>query len=98
MVEFADITQGIIAPQLEIFGVERDPSFVGAYNMPNTLTRGLANVLGVEGQWSKLIGATVNALGVTDLNVHDYYTQQCYVMLSNAYDIQNSWFEVHDNP
>jgi len=55
MVEFADIVQGIIAPQLEIAGVEREPQFVGQYKVSNTVQRGLVNVLGVDGQWSRLI-------------------------------------------
>ena len=61
MVQFADIVQSIIAPQLEIAGVERDPSYVGGYNVSNTVQRGLANILGVDGQWSRLIGCDADS-------------------------------------
>ena len=55
MPEFEEITQSLLAPELDIFGVERDPMYIGQYMLPNRLTNAIAHLAAVEGKKSRLL-------------------------------------------
>jgi len=72
MPEFEEITQSLLAPELDIFGVERDPMYVGQYMLPNRLTNAIAHLAAVEGKKSRLLTCESDGrLDVYDSSVYN---------------------------
>ncbi len=52
---FEEITQGLIAPQLDLIGMERSPDWIGNYQTSNVLVNTLAHLVATDGRFSRLV-------------------------------------------
>ena len=69
MASFEEITQDLLAPELDIFGIDREPPFPGHYQTSTKIVNTLAHLLAVEGKRSRLIAC--DADGVLPVRIRD---------------------------
>jgi len=73
MPEFEEITQSLLAPELDIFGIEREPMYIGQYMLTNRLVNAVAHLAAVDGKKSRLLSCdNTGQLAVSDATTHTY--------------------------
>lgn len=84
MPEFEEITQSLLAPELDIFGIERDPQYIGQYLLSNRLTNTIAHLAAVDGKKSRLLSCDdTGQLSVSDTTTHSYLSSVLSVRIQD---------------
>jgi len=85
MPEFEEITQSLLAPELDIFGIERDPMYVGQYMLPNRLVNAIAHLAAVDGKKSRLLSCdSTGQLAVSDATVQSLLSSPLAVRIQDS--------------